>query len=58
MRDVRRHWLTAVQEMMRQTRLPFRECCKRVGTRGGQVAAAQQRGMAKRRLREEAQGLR
>ena len=56
--DARRHWLKAVQEMMQRTRLPFRECCRRVGARGGAAAAAQQRAMAKRRSREEAMGLR
>jgi len=58
MRDPRRHWLVAVQEMMRKTRLPFRECCKRVGARGGKIAGAHNRAMAQRRSREEAMGLR
>jgi hypothetical protein len=54
----RRHWLKAVQTMMQQTRLPFRECCRRVGARGGAVAAVQHRAMRARRQREEAMGLR
>jgi hypothetical protein len=54
----RRHWLKAVQTMMQQTRLPFRECCRRVGARGGAVAALQQRSLKVRRQREEAMGLR
>lgn len=58
MRDARRHWLKAVQEMMQRTRLPFRECCRRVGARGGAVAAAQQRARQRSRSREEAMGLR
>lgn len=53
----RQHWLKAVQTMMQQTRLPFRECCRRVGARGGAVAAMQQRSLKVRRQREEAMGL-
>jgi hypothetical protein len=58
MKDARRHWLKAVEEMMARTRLPFRECCRRVGARGGAAAAAKQRALAGRRHREEAMGLR
>lgn len=58
MRDARRHWLKAVEEMMQRTRLPFRECCRRVGARGGAVAASQQKALQRRRSREEAMGLR
>jgi|SanBayMetagenome_1026888.scaffolds.fasta_scaffold82199_2 hypothetical protein len=57
MRDPRRHWLKAVEEMMQRTRLPFRECCRRVGARGGVAAASQQRALQRRRTREEAMGL-
>jgi hypothetical protein len=51
------HWLKAVQEMMQRTRLPFHECCRRVGRRGGAVGAKMKRAQAVRRLKEEAMGL-
>jgi len=56
-KDPRRHWLLAVQRMMAETRLPFRECCRRIGHRGGLAAASRQKAVKARRTKEEAMGL-
>lgn len=57
MKDPRRHWLLAVQRMMAETRLPFRECCRRIGHRGGLAAASRQKAVQARRNKEEAMRL-